>query len=80
MFEMPDLDQIMSYVNDLRVVLGSASILEQRAFLRSFVEEVQVGADEVTIHYTMPMPPIDKEEEKISVLPIGYRGRPCMSR
>ncbi len=35
--------------------------------------------DEVTIHYTMPMPPADKEEEKISVLPIGYRGRPTVS-
>ena len=64
-FEMPELNQIMSYVDDLKVVLGSASILEQRAFLRSFVEEVQVGTDEVTIHYTIPMPPANKEEEKI---------------
>ena len=79
-FGMPDLDQIMGYVNDLKVVLGSASILEQRAFLRSFVEEVQVGAAEVTIHYTIPMPPTDKEEEKISVVHIGYHGRPYRSR
>ena len=79
-FEMPDLNQLMGYVNDLKVVLGSASILEQKAFLKSFVEEVQVGADEVTIHYTMPMPPTDKEEEKVSVLPIGYHGRPYRSR
>jgi hypothetical protein len=79
-FEMPDLNQIMGYVSDLKVMLGSASILEQRAFLRSFVEEVRVGVDEVTIHYTMPMPPADNEEEKISVLPIGYRGRPYRSR
>ncbi len=77
-FEMPDLNQLMGYVNDLKVVLGSASILEQKAFLKSFVEEVQVGADEVAIHYTMP--PTDKEEEKVSVLPIGYHGRPYRSR
>ena len=60
-----------SLVNDLKVVLGSASILERKAFLRSFVEEVQVGEDEVTIHYTIPMPPADNEEEKNAVLPTG---------
>ena len=67
-------------MNDLKVVLGSASILKQKAFLRLFVEEMKVGADEMTIHYTMPISPEDKEEEKISVLSIEYRVRPCRSK
>jgi len=42
--------QVMrGYVEDLRGLLGSGSILEQKAFLKSFVKRIDVSSSEVTI-------------------------------
>ena len=61
-------------------LLGSTTVVERRAFLKSFVKEIQVGSDEMTIQYTLPMPPKQSDEEVIGVLPFIQRGRPYRSR
>ena len=38
-FEMPDIGIIRECANDLKSLLGSAAIVERRAFLKSFVKE-----------------------------------------
>jgi len=53
---------IQEYINDLKSLLGSSPIVEQRAFLKSFVKEIQVNKEKVTINYTLPMPPKNLEE------------------
>ncbi|MES0278590.1 MAG: hypothetical protein ABUK03_02455, partial [Dehalococcoidales bacterium] len=63
-----DIEQMAQYVENLRSVLGSASIMEQKAFLRSFVSRIDVSKSEVTINYTLPMPPLDDYRETVGVL------------
>jgi hypothetical protein len=79
-FDLPNIKLVKSYVEDLKTVLVSATIIEQRAFLKSFVKDIQVGTDLVTIHYTLPMSPKNSEEESIGVLPFIQQSRPCRSR
>ena len=50
------------------------------AFLKSFMESVDVSESEVTVNYTLPMPPVDAEKETIGVLDFGQSGRPYRSR
>jgi len=77
---MPDIESVRNYVEDLKSVLGSASIVEQRAFLKSFIKDIQVGTDQITVYYTIPMPLRNSDEERIGVLPFIQSGRPCRSR
>lgn len=72
-----DVDEIKHYVDDLRAVLGSASILEQKAFLRSFVKRIDVSKSEVTINYTLPMPPLNENMETVGVLGFKQNGGRC---
>ena len=62
-FELPDIKVVKEYVENLRLLVGSSSIVEQRGFLKSFVKEIRVGGRAVTVNYTLPMPPENSEEE-----------------
>ncbi len=73
---MPDINIVRSHVEDLKSVLGSASIIEKRAFLKSFVKDMQVGDGSITIHYWLPMPPKNESDERIEVLPFIKHGDP----
>ena len=65
---------VKAYAEDLRTVLEEADITERKAFLRSFVKRVEIDKEQVTIHYTLPMPPDGKSSEQAGVLPIGTLG------
>ena len=65
---------------DLKSVLGTASIMEQKRFLKSFVSSVDVSKSEVTVNYTLPMPPLNMYQDTVGVLALGRSGRPCMSK
>jgi hypothetical protein len=73
-----DINDMKNYVNDLRGVFQSASILEQKAFLRSFVQKINVSKSDVTINYTLPMPPRDEYAETVGVLGFKRNGGPFM--
>ncbi|MFC1999807.1 recombinase family protein [Chloroflexota bacterium] len=79
-FEMPDISTVQGYVDSLNEVLGSSPIFEQRAFLRSFLKEIAVDKEKMTIHYLLPMPPNNLTEDVVGVLPFVHRGRPCGTR
>ena len=55
--ELPGTKEIKYYVKDLRAFLEKEELPERRHFIRSFVKEVKVFGGEVTLTYTVPMPP-----------------------
>ena len=57
------------YVEDLHDLLKEGSLAERRAFIRSFVREVEVTGDEAILTYSMPLLPEKVAVEKEGVLP-----------
>lgn len=70
------MNTVTYYVDDRRGLLNQSSLPERRAFIRSFVKEVRVTGGEVSLTYTMPLPPTGISEEKVGVLAtVHYGGR-----
>ena len=72
--DMADPHVVREYVNDMRDLLAKSSITEQRAFLKSFVERIEVGDSEVKMYYTIPIPPNSLSEETVGVIPFTHHG------
>ncbi len=75
-----DLATVQAYVADLRALLESASFLEQKAFLRTFVKRVEYAPPTVTIDYTIPFPPENERTSTREVLRIDKTGSPGRTR
>ena len=54
--QVVDLKAIQQHVSDLKGLLESASFLERKGFLRSFVKRVEFTLPQVAIDYTIPLP------------------------
>ena len=78
--QVVDLEAIKGYVSDLKKLLGSASFLEQKAFLRSFVKRVEFNPPQVAIDYTIPLPLEDGLTSSKEVLRINKSGSPSWIR
>ena len=52
-----DAEQVLAYVQDLGCILEVGSAGERQQFLRSFVRSIVWTDPEVTIEYTLPVPP-----------------------
>ena len=74
--ELADADVIRAYVKDLKGLLEESGIIEQKAFLKSFVDRIEVGASEVKVVYTIPVLPESPPTETVGVLPIIQNGSP----
>ena len=74
MSSIADIRIVRHYVDDLRDLLEKSSIVEQKDFLKSFVERIEVCDSEVKIYYTIPMPPSSMSEERVGVLPFIQHG------
>lgn len=72
--DMADPQVVKDYADDLRNLLGKSSIIEQRSFLKSFVERIEVDESEAKVYYTIPMPPYSVSEETVGVLPFVHHG------
>ena len=48
--------------------------MEQKAFLKSFVERIEVDESEMKVIYTLPMPPDNPPAETVGVLPFVHNG------
>jgi len=72
--DMADAQVVRDYASDLRNLLTKSSITEQRGFLKSFVERIDVDNREAKIYYTIPMPPYNAAEEIVGVLPFVHHG------
>jgi hypothetical protein len=56
------------YVQDRCALLQEGTIAEQKAFIRKFVREILVKGQEITLQYTIPLPPHGLNYEGTSVL------------
>ncbi len=77
--ELASTDVIDAYVNDLRALLEESSIMEQKAFLRSFIQSLEVAETDLTITYTIPIDTLNSGEgvtEDATVLPTIKTGSP----
>ena len=71
-----DPKAILEYIEDLKGFMEDSSIFERRAFLRSFIESIEVDDGQITLNYTLPLPPDNSEQETVSVLGIVPSGPP----
>jgi len=74
--EIEDVEVMRHYVEDLRYLLGSATIMEQKAFLKSFVKGIDISNSEVAVNYTLPIPPLNADKETVGVLAFIQNGEP----
>jgi DNA invertase Pin-like site-specific DNA recombinase len=72
--EVPSREEVTEYARELRKLLEESSLVERKAFIRSFVKEVKVTGDDVSLTYMLPMLPNKVTEEKIPVLSIVHYG------
>ena len=69
---------IARYLGDLRRILQSASFLECKTFLGSFIRRIDFNRQQVGIEYTAPIPAGDgstKTTEVLRVRGVGSAGR-----
>ncbi len=53
---LDDVDAITAYAQDMREFLLKSDLTESRAFIRSFVKEIDVAPGRAVIRYSIPMP------------------------
>ena len=58
----------------------SSPLFERKAFLKSFIKEILVGSDSVTINCILPMPPESSGQEIVGVLPFVKKSEPRRTR
>lgn len=63
--ELIDTETVSRCVSDLRNLLNGSSLIERKSFVRSFIKEVKVTGDEVSLIYTIPMLPERITEERL---------------
>ncbi len=74
--ELASPEVVRKYVDDLHQFIDRNDLLARKAFIKSFVKEIEVKGDEGVIRYTFPVPPDNHEEEELGVLPtVRYGGR-----
>ena len=75
--EVADPKVIFSYVKHLKEVLDKSSLDDQKAFIRSFVNGVEVGEDDLTLLYTLPgltdSQPLTAESTVLPIVEFGSR-------
>lgn len=48
-------EAIAAYAADLSGLLGKGTLMERKAFLRSFVKKIVLGPEQAQIEYTLPL-------------------------
>jgi len=51
-------ETVLSYLENLREILGYGSGTEQKLLLRSFIQSIDKLESEVVLHYSLPLPPV----------------------
>ena len=69
-----DLNVVRHYTGDLRNLLVKSPIIEQRSFIKSFVEKIEADEEKVKMYYTIPMPPSSQPEETSGISPFVHHG------
>ncbi|MDP3063153.1 MAG: recombinase family protein [Chloroflexota bacterium] len=50
-----DASDVVKYVDDMRTLLQESGLVERKAFIRSFVQEIVVKGKEAVVRYTLPL-------------------------
>ena len=74
--ELADPAVIQEYVQDLKALLEESSIIQQKVFLKSFVDRIEVDDSEMKVIYTIPIPPDNPPTETVGVLPFVHNRPP----
>jgi site-specific DNA recombinase len=69
-----DVDQVKSYVQDLRRLLEDADLIQSKSLLRSFIKRIEVKRKQVVIDYNLPLPSKYGGKRATEVLPIVTPG------
>lgn len=72
--DVTDPQVIRLYADDLRNLLAESCITEQRSFIKSFVERIDIDDSEAKVYYTIPMPPSSTPQETVGVSPFVHHG------
>ena len=72
--EKVNVAMVKAYAQDLRGLLEEADLTERKAFLRSFIERIEVNKKQVTVRYKLPLPQRGETKEQVEVLPIDTPG------
>ena len=80
LIEAPDMQKVQSYVADLRSLLVSSPIVEQKASLKAFIKNIVVGSEELTVNYTLPLDTAGTTGDVTGVLPFIIHGEPRRTR
>ena len=78
--ELADPAVVQEYVQDLKALLEESSMVEQKVFLKSFVERIEVDDSEMKVVYTIPIPPDNPPTETVGVLPFVHNGPPSCTK
>ena len=71
-----DDELVQGYAGDLQSLLEESEVTERKAFVRSFVDRIEVNPEDVTIHYRLPLPSDPSKADSVEVLPIETFGGP----
>jgi site-specific DNA recombinase len=72
--------KVKAYVDDLRTLLSKGTLIEQKAFLRSFVKRIRVEYPRVVLDYTIPLNAQKAEPLTREVLPFVEISSPGRTR
>ena len=67
---------VVSHIADLKSLLRSGSIIEQRSFVKAFIRKITVDWPKIKIDYSLPIIRKDKKRVKSEVLPFDSFGPP----
>ena len=74
-----DLDTIKDYVSSLKNLFSGSSFMEQKSFLRSFINRIDFKEPNITIDYSVPIPQKELTSRE-EVLCIDKTGSPSWIR
>jgi site-specific DNA recombinase len=72
--EIASPEVVKTYAESMRTLLEESSIMQKKAFLRSFVDRIEVDDEYAKVVYTMPMLPNNLAAETVGVLPFVHDG------
>ena len=66
MVELVNLETMTEYIADMQAVLREGTLVERKAFIRSFVKDIRVSGNDAVLTYSVPELP-----ENVSLAEVG---------
>jgi DNA repair ATPase RecN len=75
-----NLETMTEYIVDMQAVLREGTLVERKAFIRSFVNDIRVSGDDAVLSYSIPELSEKISFEEVGVPRIIQRGGRCRTR